>query len=146
MRRWAITGLILLTIGGAAFYWLRHRKPAPTRYETTAIARGNIVARVTATGPVSALVTVQVGSQVSGSIAELHADFNSPVKKGQVIARIDPRLFIASVEQAKATLMQEKAQVAQAEVNYKSLDLQRLRSRQLRAQNLIAQQDLETAE
>ena len=55
--------------------------------------RGRIVARVTATGTLSALVTVQVGSQVSGRIAEIYVDFNSPVKKGQVIAKIDPQLF-----------------------------------------------------
>ncbi len=101
---------------------------------------------MTATGTLSALVTGQVGSQVSGRIAELHADFNSPVKKGQLIAKIDPALFIAALEQSKASVAQEVAQVEQARVSFKSLDLQRNRSRQLRAQNLIAQQDLETAE
>ena len=60
------------------------------------------VAKVTATGTLSAIVTVQVGSQVSGRVAALHADFNSPVKKGQLIAKIDPQLFQASLEQARA--------------------------------------------
>ena len=60
---------------------------------------------MTATGTLSALVTVQVGSQVSGRIKEIHADFNSPVKKGQVIAKIDPALFQAALEQARANYL-----------------------------------------
>ena len=146
MSRWAVIGVILLAVAAGGIYYERHARPAPTKYETIAVTRGNISSKVTATGTLSALVTVQVGSQVSGRIAELHADFNSAVKKGEIIARIDPQLFIAALEQAKASMAQEVAQVEQAKVNFKSLDLQRLRSRQLRAQNLIAQQDLETAE
>jgi HlyD family secretion protein len=68
------------------------------------VDRGRIVARVTATGTLSALVTVQVGSQVSGRIQALYADFNSAVKRGQPIAKIDPQLYRAAVEQATANL------------------------------------------
>ena len=146
MSRWPVIAVIVVVLAGGGIFYAKNAKPSPVKYETTAIARGNISSKVTATGTLSALVTVQVGSQVSGRIAELHADFNSAVKKGEIIARIDPQLFIAALEQAKASMAQEVAQVEQAKVNFKSLDLQRLRSRQLRAQNLIAQQDLETAE
>lgn len=146
MNRWAVIALVVVVVAGGAIFYERHSRPAPIKYETTAITKGNLSSKVTATGTLSALVTVQVGSQVSGRIAELHADFNSPVKKGQLIAKIDPSLFIAALEQTKASVAQEVAQVEQARVSFKSLDLQRNRSRQLRAQNLIAQQDLETAE
>src|SRR5262250_2519280 len=66
------------------------------RYETAKVERGQIVAKVTATGTLSALVTVQVGSQVSGRVQQIFVDFNSPVKKGQLIAKIDPQLFEAA--------------------------------------------------
>ena len=107
MSRWAVVGVILLAVAAGGIYYERHAKPAPVKYETTAVTRGNISSKVTATGTLSALVTVQVGSQVSGRIAELHADFNSAVKKGQVIAKIDPQLFVAALEQAKASMAQE---------------------------------------
>jgi HlyD family secretion protein len=101
------------------------KKPT-VQWDTAAVDRGRIVARVTATGTLSALVTVQVGSQVSGRIQQLFADFNSPVKKGQLIAKIDPQLFQASLEQARAnyaaaqgTLAKAKVQAAQAELDFK---------------------------
>ena len=78
--------------------------------------KGKVVAKVTASGTLSAIVTVQVGSQVSGRIAALHADFNSPVKKGQLIAKIDPPLFQASVEQARANLAAAQGNLAKAKV------------------------------
>src|SRR5262249_36866512 len=127
-------------------FYSRGHKPTGPKFETVKVTRGTITAKVTATGTLSALVTVQVGSQVSGRIAQLFADFNSPVKKGQVIAKIDPQLFIAAVEQAKATVAVQLGQVEQAKVQFRSLDLIRNRDRELRKQNLIAQQQLDTDE
>ena len=75
--------------------------------------RRDIQSRVTATGTLSALVTVQVGSQVSGRIQEITVDFNSPVKKGQVIARIDPQLFQAALERARANVLAAQGQPAE---------------------------------
>jgi HlyD family secretion protein len=119
-------------------------KPA-VQWETATVDRGRIVARVTATGTLSALVTVQVGSQVSGRIQQLFADFNSPVKKGQLIAKIDPQLFQASLEQARAnfaaaegTLAKAKVQAAQAEIDFK-------RQSNLVERKLVAQADYDTA-
>ncbi len=146
MKRALVAATIVLVIGAAVFWFMHGRRLPPQKWETTKVSRGNITARVTATGTLSALVTVQVGSQVSGRIAEIKVDFNSPVKKGQIIAKIDPQLFNAAVEQAKATVAQEVAQTEQARVNYHSLDLVRIRDRQLRAQNLIAQQQVDTDE
>src|SRR6185312_1634330 len=146
MRRALVAATVVLVIGAAIYFFVHgHRKPV-ARFETTKITRGNITARVTATGTLSALVTVQVGSQVSGRISEIKVDFNSPVKKGQLIAKIDPQLFLAALEQAKANVAVEQGQIEQAKVNFKNLDLQRQRNRQLRKQNLIAQADLDTSE
>jgi HlyD family secretion protein len=119
-------------------------KPA-VQWETAAVDRGRIVARVTATGTLSALVTVQVGSQVSGRIQQLFADFNSPVKKGQLIAKIDPQLFQASLEQARANhaaaqgnLEKAKVQAAQAEIDFR-------RQSNLAERKLVAQADFDNA-
>jgi HlyD family secretion protein len=86
-----------------------------TSFRTAPVSRGPVVAAISATGALNAVITVLVGSQVSGNIKELHVDFNSIVKKGQVIARIDPELFQAQVNQAKAQLDAAKAAFANQE-------------------------------
>src|SRR5690349_9906093 len=114
-RAWLIAGLCLIAVAAGAFFWMQNSHRDPPKYETVKADRGRITARVTATGTVSALVTVQVGSQVSGRIAELYADFNSQVKKGQVIAKIDPELFKAAVEQAKANYAAAKGNLEKSQ-------------------------------
>ncbi|MGA2751779.1 MAG: efflux RND transporter periplasmic adaptor subunit [Verrucomicrobiota bacterium] len=81
------------------------------KYETAPVARGDLVQRVTASGTLSALVSVDVGSQVSGKITALNADFNSPVKKGQLVAEIDPTIYKAALRQAEGQLASAKADV-----------------------------------
>jgi HlyD family secretion protein len=105
--------------------WAALRSPADTQYRTAAVECGDIAATVSATGTPNAVVTVQVGSQVSGNILALYADFNTKVKKGQVVARIDPQIYQARVDQAKATLnAQESAVVnAQAQIEKSRADL-----------------------
>src|SRR6267142_151213 len=103
-RTWwtlAVVVPAVLATGFIGYGGTTHKK-GPLDYESTRVDRGRIVARVTATGTLSALVTVQVGSQVSGRIKEILVDFSAPVKKGQVIARMDRRLFQAASEQARA--------------------------------------------
>jgi HlyD family secretion protein len=116
------------------------------RVRSMTVSKGPITAKITATGTLSALVTVQVGSQVSGRIAELSADFNSQVKKGQVIARIDPQLFLAAVEQAKANLLVNEGNLAKARAQSVDSDRQLERQRALAQRQLIAQADLDTAQ
>src|SRR5947207_373700 len=123
-KAWVIGGIALLAVAIGLFAWSRASKKTPPSYETVKVDRGRIVARVTATGTVSALVTVQVGSQVSGRISELYADFNSQVKKGQVIARIDPELFNAAVEQAKANHAAARGNLAKAQAQAVDADRQ----------------------
>jgi HlyD family secretion protein len=146
MKRGIVAAVIVLAAATGYYFYARSQKPTGPKFETVKVTRGSITAKVTATGTLSALVTVQVGSQVSGRIASLAADFNSPVKKGQVIARIDPQLFVAAVEQTKANVAVQQGQVEQAKVQFHSLDLVRNRDRELRKQNLIAQQQLDTDE
>src|SRR5947207_6856930 len=96
----------LVAVVGVGGGWMalgaRGRHKSAYHLEKARVDRGDLTGRVTATGALSALVTVQVGSQVSGRIAELAADFGQRVKRGQVIAKLDPQLFAAAAEQARA--------------------------------------------
>jgi HlyD family secretion protein len=149
-KRWR-TGLLWLllvaALAGVGAYVLHARanRPKEPRFETTKAERGNITARVTATGTLSALVTVQVGVQVSGRIAQLFADFNSQVKKGQVVDKIDPDLFKAAVEQANANYIAAKGNLARAVAQAQDARRQADRSQQLAERNLIAVADRDTA-
>src|SRR5450432_1119857 len=139
---------VALVAAGAigVYFFLRAGKVKPPRFETVAVDRGPIVAKITATGTLSALVTVQVGSQVSGRILKLFVDFNSTVKKGDLVAQIDPELFNAALAQSKANLLAAQASVAKDHVQVKDAERTFKRMKELRAQNLIAQSDADTAE
>jgi len=140
--------LAVLAVGGAAAVW-RYRlakSEGSFKYEIAPVERGRVVARVTATGTLSALVTVQVGSQVSGTIASLSADFNSKVRKGQVIALIDPRLFEAAVEQARANVVAAQGNLVKAQAQAADALRQLGRTRELADRKLVAQADLDTAQ
>src|SRR5947208_14625182 len=111
MKRALIGLLIVGAIGaGAGAYYIRRGGPE-IQVNTAPITRGDIIDSVGATGTLQAVTTVQVGSQVSGNIEWLGADFNSIVHKGQQIARLDPSLFQTQVEQARANLTRSKADV-----------------------------------
>ncbi len=142
-----IAGIVVVAAGVAALSLGGVRRASnPSKYETVKVERGKIVARVTASGTLSALVTVQVGSQVSGRISELYVDFNSPVRKGQVLAKIDPQFFRAAVEQAKANLAAAEGNLAKARAQAKDAHRQYERARTLSEQGqLIAQSDVDTA-
>jgi len=143
---WGAVILVLIVAGGTTYLLKRRSGKPKVQWETAAVDRGRITARVTATGTLSALVTVQVGSQVSGSILKLYADFNSTVKKGQVVARIDPRLFQATLENARANYAQAKATLDKDRVLAKFADRQFKRQGPLAKDKLIAISDLDTAE
>jgi HlyD family secretion protein len=132
-------------VAGVAWAALRPRGNVLPRFDTSAADRGRITARVTATGTLSALVTVQVGSQVSGRIQLLNADYNTTVKKGELIAKIDPQLFKAALEQARANLIAAKGNTAKAKAQAEDLQHQAERAQQLAQRNLIAVADRDTA-
>jgi HlyD family secretion protein len=147
-RRWWFAGAALVILA-AIVVALVNRKPK-VDYVTAAVERGDVHDAVEATGSVNAVTTVQVGSQVSGTIAKLNADFNSHVHRGEVIALIDPSLFRGSLQQAiadsenaqanviasRANLEKAKAALAQAAADYD-------RTQKLAKDDLVPQQQLE---
>jgi HlyD family secretion protein len=148
MRRPRAAALAALGAAAAALGWGLFGgdgHAAPPEYATEAIDRGPIVATVTATGVVEPVTTVQVGTYASGPIREIFVDFNSLVKKGQRVAKIDPAPFEMKVRQAEANLANARAKVekSKADLGMKALTLGR--SRQLREQDYLAQGGLDEA-
>src|SRR5215213_2289298 len=118
MKKGLLILLILGVISGAGFAYYRYNRKAPAPTVTTAaVTRGVVVDTVGATGTLQALTTVQVGTQVSGTIEALYADFNSLVKKGQVLARLDTSLFQTQIEQARANLLRAQADLQRLKVS-----------------------------
>ena len=148
MKRRLVWLGIVLVIGGAVAAWFLTR-PAPEpkkRFESIAASRGSITAKVTATGTVSPLVTVSVGTQVSGRIQQLFVDFNSTVHKGDVVAKIDPLLFQASVDQTRANEFAARANVAKAQAQERDAARQAARAKELVKGKYVAQADVDTAQ
>jgi HlyD family secretion protein len=115
------------------------------KLEKTRVERGDVTGRVTATGTLTALVTVQVGSQVSGRIAELYADFGQRVKRGQVIAKLDSRMFAAQAEQGRANTAAAAGDLEKARAQLEEAERKLKRTQALADQNLIAHAELDTA-
>ena len=135
----------LLLIGAGAWYWF-NGGPPPVQYKTALVDRGPITSLVTATGTVNPVVSVQVGSQVSGKIAKLFADFNSEVTQGQPLAQIDQLPFQSRVRQARASVKSAEGNLAKA----RNMAAQRKRERDriatLRRQAFVSQADLDLAD
>ncbi len=109
-RLLAVIAALVAGAGIGSYFYVRHLTVS-SPYQTARVVRGSLIAGISATGTLNAMITVQVGSQVSGQIRELYADFNSQVTKGQVIARIDPDIFQAQVNQAAAQVKAAQASV-----------------------------------
>jgi HlyD family secretion protein len=123
-----------------------------SQYFTAKVERGNIREVVEATGTINAVITVQVGSQVSGTIAKLYADFNSQVKKGQVVAQIDPSLFQGTLLQTKSDLANAQANLIAAKANLEKAQATALqakadyeRNKRLAAEGVVSPQQLDLA-
>ncbi|HEX6975956.1 MAG TPA: biotin/lipoyl-binding protein, partial [Vicinamibacterales bacterium] len=122
------------------------RKPGAEPVTTTdVVTRGAIINNVSASGTLQAVTTVQVGTQVSGTVQSLTADFNSIVKKGQVLARLEPSLFQSAVEQARANLLRAESDEERLRVGLSNAEVQLERSKQLSARQLIPATDLDAA-
>jgi len=149
-RHWLIASLVVVAIAlFAAFQFKGNDKP---QYFTTKVDRGDIREVVEATGTINAVTTVQVGSQVSGTISRLNADFNSRVKKGQVVAQIDPSLFEGALLQARADLANAKANLVASQANLEKAKATALQTRAdyertagLAKQGVMSQQQLDLA-
>jgi HlyD family secretion protein len=147
-RRLGIAALaVVVLLAAAALLALRARaggQPQPPAYESAAVDRGPIAARVTASGNLSAVRTVAVSSQVSGRISELRADFNTRVARGQLLARIDPQPFRAAVKQAEANEVVARANVAKARAKSVDADAQAARAKALADRRFLSAQEWET--
>src|SRR4030043_693189 len=122
-KKYLILMVILLAILLTGTYFLYPtigEKGSNQRFRTVNVDRGEISSVITATGTINPVTTVLVGSQVSGTIKDLHADFNSRVNEGQVIAQIDPAIFEAQVEQGRANLLTAQANLLNAQANFKN--------------------------
>ncbi|PYQ64881.1 MAG: efflux RND transporter periplasmic adaptor subunit [Acidobacteria bacterium] len=138
-RRFLIIAIVVVVgVLVGLFFFRRGKDKGGDQYRTEAVSQGNISASVNATGTLSAVTTVQVGSQVSGIISKLYADFNSQVKQGQLLAELDPTPFLQTVDQRKADVTKAQVDVASTKVTYD-------RQKRLADAGLIAQSDLDAA-
>ncbi|MFH1029422.1 MAG: efflux RND transporter periplasmic adaptor subunit [Pseudomonadota bacterium] len=145
MKKYLIILAVILAIAGIAGYGFYKRTPEVS-YKTARIERGMVVSTVAATGNLSAVTTVQVGTQVSGTIQKLYVDFNSKVKKGQAIAEIDPSLFNASVEQAQGNVLNSEANLQKSRVTLADAERTLARNKKLLADGIISQADYDVAD
>ena len=137
-----------LLLGGAAYAAFLFFAPEETRYvyRTQPVTRGSITSSVSATGKVSAVEMVEVGTQVSGTIKELYVDYNSEVEKGQLIALIDPDVLQSRVDEARASLVLSQAGVTRSRASVTDAERVHGRSKELWERNLIARSELDAAE
>jgi HlyD family secretion protein len=152
MKRAITVILIVAAIGAGTGAYYYKRNGTEIQVNTAAISRGDVIDSVGATGTLQAVTTVQVGSQVSGNISWLGADFNSIVKKNQVIARLDPSLFQAQLQQTRANLSQAEAnltksqsELERARVQLTDAQQKYARAKELGARNLLPQSELDAA-
>jgi HlyD family secretion protein len=142
----SIVGVVLAVSGWLLYGGYGKAGDPPLKFETQAVDRGPLQAKVTATGTLSALVTVQVGSQVSGRIQQIFVDYNARVKKGQPVARIDPRLFEAAVNQARASKITADANLTKAKAEARNAARQLKRNQELVGRRLIPQSELDNSQ
>jgi HlyD family secretion protein len=141
----ALAVVAVVTASVAAYYRGSGSGSSPA-LTTATVIRDTVVQAVEATGTLEAVTTVEVGTQVSGTIKALHADYNSQVRKGQVIAQLEPSLFETQVEQARATVQRLQAEIDSARVHVEDTRVKLRRAQELSAQQLIPATDLETAQ
>ena len=145
MKKIMIIVICAAVLGIAAWMLFKNESDEP-KFKTEKIMRGHIIETVTASGTVNPVTTVLVGTQVSGTVKNIYADFNSPVKKGQLIAQIDPARFEAEVEQARANLLSTKADAERTEANLIDAERKLERNRKLFSDNLVSKNDMDTSE
>jgi HlyD family secretion protein len=155
-RRWlllAILGAVVLVVAGTVTWRVGHPPIPPAKYTTATVAVGDLVEKVQATGTVQPLLQVNVGAQVNGRVTKVPVDFNSVVKKGDVLAEIDPQIYGTQVSAQAANLASQRAQLEQAKASMESMKAQvetmRMafeRTQKLFASNLASRADLDTAQ
>ena len=148
MKKGLIASVLVLAASAVALgaYYRLGRDVAAPEMTTVPVSRGDIAEVVGATGTIEAMTTVQVGTQVSGTIQALSADFNSIVRQGQIVARLDPSLFETQTAQGRANLVRAQADAERQQVALEDAQHQLKRSRELSARGMIAAMELESSE
>ena len=145
-RFWVGVTTLAIAVAVVGYYQFGDVAAEVPVLNSAAATRGVVVSTIEATGRLEAVTTVQVGSQVPGSIKTLYADFNSTVRQGQVIAELDPALFATQVEQAEATVARLEAEVERSRIQAANAQVKLRRTRELFEKQLVPENDLETAE
>lgn len=146
LRRVAALGVVTALVGGGLAYRAKNRPAPPAKYVTALPSTGDVAEKVQATGAVQPLLQVHVGSQVNGRVAKVHVDFNSVVKKGDILAEIDPIQYGQQVSQASAQVLAQKAQVESAKANHAAARVAYERTQRLFQQGLASKGELDTAQ
>jgi HlyD family secretion protein len=151
-KRWLLFLVVAAAAGAGAYYYWQQQSQTPLDIQTVAVKRGDVRRVVATSGTVRALITVEIGSQLSGKISELNVDFSSQVKQGQVLARIEPSTFETRVREeeagmliAKANVDLQQAGVERAEANLHKAELDLHRAQELVAKGATSQSILDTA-
>jgi HlyD family secretion protein len=146
LKRVLVVLLVALVVAGIVVWRVRALPPPKPRFMTQSAALGDVIETVQSTGTVQPLTQVQVGAQVSGRIVRVLVDYNTEVKKGDLLAEIDPTLFGAQVAQNNAQLEAAKASLARAGANQRTASITLERARKLFAENLASQADVDSAQ
>lgn len=146
LPRILIAIVVLAAIAAGGWYWSQRGKADTAgAFRTTEVERGDIRVAISATGTLSAISTVVVGSQISGQVTDVLVDFNSEVKRGDVLARIDPSTYEAQIEQGNAQIASARASLAQAQATLRNAELDYRRKADLGTQRLVSQSDVDQA-
>jgi HlyD family secretion protein len=146
-RHGAIAVVVLaLAAAAAAYFWTARESTQVPSYRLAKVERGPLTATVAASGTLNPVTSVQVGTQISGQVKELFVDFNSPVKAGQLIARIDPETFQYRVRQNEADLEAARSAAARAQVALANAQRELARTRELVAREFVSPADLDRAQ
>jgi len=145
LRRAIAVGVVAVAVGGGLVYRAKHRPPPPAKYVSSEVAVGDVIEKVQATGTVQPVLQVNIGAQVSGRVARVLVDFNSVVKKGDVLAEIDATVYGAQVSQQEASLAAQRAAVESARALANAARVNFERVTKLSAQGLASKAELDTA-
>jgi len=138
MKKTGMVAVLVVAVAAGGWWWNSRNEPAEPQYRTEAVDRGDISAQVSANGTLNPVTLVNVGTQVSGTVLRIEADFNQQVKAGQVLAELDAALFKAALAQSSANLANAQAQLKLAEANA-------ARTRTLFQQEYVSRQELDQA-